>query len=131
MGAVESSLPTLQNLIAQYFKDYLWITYETGLQYVMDPNRTISEKRMPVRKKEKFRLTLIFCLNDIRAEKMPLMIIWTGPSTAVFFVEQLDNNFVSTTGKIISLSIRASSLAGFTASIFTSGEPLTETFYFF
>lgn len=73
--ALQRELPVIQALCATYSADDIWNADETGLNYCMPPDRTISAHPLPGRKKDKKRLTVLVCANASGSEKFPLMII--------------------------------------------------------
>lgn len=73
--AVERELPELRAACSRYAKEDIWNADETGLNYAMPPDQTISQTALPGRKKDKKRLTLLVCSNATGSEKFPLLFI--------------------------------------------------------
>lgn len=82
--AVERELPNLRKVCQQYHKDDVFNADETGLNYAMPPDRTISVEPMPGRKKEKRRLTILVCANASGTEKYPLLFIGNSKQPRCF-----------------------------------------------
>lgn len=75
VAAVENPLPQLTSLVSEYHRDDVWNDDEWVLYYGMAPDRTISEKTMPGRKKARVHLTHLVYSNASGTEQIPLMII--------------------------------------------------------
>lgn len=82
--AVERELPNLRLACDRYAKEDVWNADETGLNYAMPPDRTISQAAQPGRKKDKKRLTLLVCANATGTEKFPLLYIGNAKKPRCF-----------------------------------------------
>lgn len=81
---IANSITGLQQMVSEYSMADIWNADETGLNYSMPPDRTISERPMPGRKKCKDRLTFLFCANALGTERMPPMIIGKAKKPRAF-----------------------------------------------
>lgn len=82
--AIARELPNLRSICARYERKDVFNADETGLNYAMPPDRTISKKPMPGRKKDKRRLTLLVCCNASGTEKYPILFIGNSKQPRCF-----------------------------------------------
>ena len=67
--SLTAELPRMQKVISGYNPKVVFNCDECGLFYRMAPDRTISKKRVPGRKKAKERITIMPCANADGSEK--------------------------------------------------------------
>ena len=73
--AIAEALPNLRNLCRQYRPEDVCNGDETGCNYAITPDRSISSSSRSGNKKQKKRITLLVCCNSTGSEKFPLFII--------------------------------------------------------
>lgn len=66
---------TYQDWLTVFCKKDILNADEFGLNYRMEPERTIEQTEIPGRKKQKDRLSVLACTNADLSEKLELMII--------------------------------------------------------
>lgn len=82
--AVERELPNLRLACDRYAKEDVWNADETGLNYAMPPDRTISQAAQPGRKKKQKAIdTSCVCQRDWYG-KVSSSLHWERQKTAVF-----------------------------------------------
>ena len=66
---------TLQEIAGEYAEEDIYNMDETGLFWKMMPSRGLSLQSLPGLKKDKTRITLVFCVNATRLDRFPVWII--------------------------------------------------------
>lgn len=74
LEAISTSLKELQDIAYKYQLRDLFNADEFGHCYQMAPETTITQSRMPGRKKQKVRLTYLACCNANGTERFPQMV---------------------------------------------------------
>ena len=72
---VEQELPPLKALLSGYASRDIFNADETGLFYRMSPDKSISARQIEGIKKDKTRITILFCANADGSEKFPPLFI--------------------------------------------------------
>lgn len=65
----------LQKIAGEYNEEDIFNVDEIGLFWKMMPSRGLSTQYLPGLKKEKTRITLVFCVNATGSDRMPVWII--------------------------------------------------------
>ncbi|CAG8715642.1 34106_t:CDS:2, partial [Racocetra persica] len=72
---ITESLPLLKSKCSEYPLDRIYNMDKTGLFYQLEPDRTLVNRRIAGRKKNKERISVALCANADRSYKLaPLMI---------------------------------------------------------
>jgi hypothetical protein len=74
-ATIESSLPRIQAVTAQFAAADIYNMDETGLFYRMQADNSLAKKQLEGRKQSKERITVALCANASGSDKLPLWIL--------------------------------------------------------
>ena len=73
--SAEEEMRALQTIAGEYAEEDIYNMDETGLFWKMMPSRGLSSQSLPGLKKDKTRITLVFCVNATGLDRFPVWII--------------------------------------------------------
>ncbi|KAI1005425.1 hypothetical protein K3495_g2794 [Podosphaera aphanis] len=86
----EQELPSLKALLSGYASRDIFKADEIGLFYLMSPDQTISARQTEGMKKDKTRITILFCVNADGSEKLPPLFIGKSQRPRLFGKKKAD-----------------------------------------
>ena len=69
-------MKALQEVAEGYAEEDIYNMDETGLFWKMMPSRGLSSQSLPGLKKDKTRITLVFCVNATGLDRFPILDYW-------------------------------------------------------
>ncbi|KAI0994891.1 hypothetical protein K3495_g13288 [Podosphaera aphanis] len=87
---VEQELPALKALLSGYASRDIFNVDETGLFYRISPDQNISARQTEGMKKDKTRITILFCANADGSEKFPPLFLGKSQGPRSFGKKKAD-----------------------------------------
>ena len=71
-------MASIRQIASSYAKEDIYNVDETGLFWKLAPNQGLSTQALPGKKKDKSRVSLVFCSNATGTDKVPIWMIGTA-----------------------------------------------------
>jgi hypothetical protein len=94
---VEQEMLLIRRTLALYAPEDIYNCDESGLLWKLVPDRSLSTKALPGRKREKARVTAHFCCNSTGTDKLPIWFIGTAKKPRAFQAARVNSNNMNMT----------------------------------